>query len=396
MLKNNYLIKIIFIIILITMLILITGCSNNEGGLSQVSNYNVNFSVLDESDDPIEGAEVTLDGTSKTTDSNGVITFSKPDGDYDYNVTYTGYDTIYDTANVNGSDISIDVPMIKLVTKYNINFIVRDSKDNPIEDAIVSLEGEDDQKTDSNGMVTFSKEDGTYNYDITATGYEDINDNSLTVSGSDLTETINLLPTGYRGIYNWKDLDDIRNNLDANYILMNDLNLTTLGYADLASSSANEGKGWAPIGIPESAYNLEGSFTGEFDGNNKTIADLEINRPDSEEKFTGLFGYIHEGTVKNLKLINFNIIGYSRVGSIAGISDNSSIINSNLSGGSIVGVTCVGGLVGQNFDQTTISNSYATISVSGNTEYSNNRIGGLVGFNEDSFIEKSYSTGNVS
>jgi len=399
MLKNNYLTKIIFIIILITMLILITGCSNNEGGLSQVSNYNVNFSVLDESDDPIEGATVTLDGSSKTTDSNGVVTFNKPDGSYDYNVIATGYDPLDGTAIVNGEDVSLNESLSISINTYNVVFSITDTNGDPIEGVTVSLEGENDQTTNSNGMITFSKQDGTYSYDVTATEYVDITNNSLTVSGADLTETVSLLdapPAGYIGIYDWQDLDNIRNDVTADYILMNDLDSTTSGYDNLASDSANEGKGWAPIGIPVDAFNLEGSFTGEFDGNNKTIADLEINRPDSEEKYTGLFGYIHEGTVKNLKLINFNIIGYSRVGSIAGISDNSSIINSNLSGGSIVGVTCVGGLVGQNFDQTTISNSYATISVSGNTEYSNNRIGGLVGFNENSFIEKSYSAGNVS
>ena len=390
MLKNNYLIKIIFIIILITLSILITGCSNNEGGLSQVSNYNVNFSVLDESDDPIEGATVTLVGSSKTTDSNGVVTFSKPDGSYDYNVIATGYDPLDGTAIVNGEDVSLNESLSISINTYNVVFSITDTNGDPIEGVTVSLEGENAQTTDSNGMITFSKEDGTYNYDITATGYEDINDNSLTVSGADLTETINLLPTGYRGIYNWKDLDDIRNNLDANYILMNDLNLTTPGYGDLASSSANEGKGWAPIGIPESAYNLEGSFTGEFDGNNKTIADLEINRPDSEEMFTGLFGYIHEGTIKDLKSMNFNIIGYSHVGAIAGINDGGTILNSNISDGSIDGVSTVGGLVGHNFNANTTTNCYSKATVQGN-----NRIGGLVGYNESSGIKKCYATGNV-
>jgi len=406
MLKNNYLIKIIFIIILITMLILITGCSNNEGGLPQVSNYNVNYTVLDESDVPIEGAIVTLDGASKTTDSNGVVTFSASNRTYNYLVTADGYDDKTDTVIVDGNDTKVNITLVAqnpAVEEYTITFTVTDNNNNTVEGAEVSLDG-DFESTDSNGQVIFLKENGTYSYSVSKTGYVGVNDNdeingNVVVNDSDvpLNITLNLAPPeGFIGIYSWADLDAVRDDLTADYILMNDLDSTTSDYDILASGSANEGKGWAPIGIPVDAFNLEGSFTGEFDGNNKTIADFEINRPDSEEKYTGLFGYIHEGTVKNLKLINFNIIGYSRVGSIAGISDNSSIINSNLSGGSIVGVTCVGGLVGQNFDQTTISNSYATISVSGNTEYSNNRIGGLVGFNEDSFIEKSYSTGNVS
>src|SRR6056297_2706735 len=269
MLKNNYLIKIIFIIILITLSILITGCSNNEGGLSQVSNYNVNFSVLDESDDPIEGATVTLVGSSKTTDSNGVVTFSKPDGSYDYNVTFTGYESVYDTAIVDGNDVSIDVPMTILITTYNITFTIIDNSDNPINDAKITLEGED-KNTDGNGMATFNKKDGTYNYTVTATDYVDITNESITVDGSDLTKTVKLQdapPAGYIGIYNWEDLYDIREDLYGDYILMNDLDSTSSGYDTLASSSANNGKGWLPIG------DSTNKFEGKFDGNDFTISD---------------------------------------------------------------------------------------------------------------------------
>jgi len=51
-----------------------------------------------------------------------------------------------------------------------------------------------------------------------------------------------------QAIQTWYDLDAIRNNLNHNYVLMNDLNSTTDGYAELASPTANDGKGWQPIG----------------------------------------------------------------------------------------------------------------------------------------------------
>jgi hypothetical protein len=89
--------------------------------------------------------------------------------------------------------------------------------------------------------------------------------------------------------------------------------------------------------------------------------------------------------------MNFNIIGYSHVGAIAGINDGGNIVNSNISDGSINGVSTVGGLVGHNFNAITTSNCYSKATVQGN-----NRIGGLVGYNESSYIEKSYATGNVS
>src|SRR6056297_10649 len=179
MLKNNYLIKIIFIIILITMLILITGCSNNEGGLPQVSNYNVNYTVLDESDVPIEGAIVTLDGASKTTDSNGVVTFSASNRTYNYLVTADGYDDKTDTVIVDGNDTKVNITLVAqnpAVEEYTITFTVTDNNNNTVEGAEVSLDG-DFESTDSNGQVIFLKENGTYSYSVSKTGYVGVNDN---------------------------------------------------------------------------------------------------------------------------------------------------------------------------------------------------------------------------
>src|SRR6056297_1283090 len=326
MLKNNYLIKIIFIIILITLSILITGCSNNEGGLSQVSNYNVNFSVLDESDDPIEGATVTLDGSSKTTDSNGVVTFNKPDGSYDYNVIATGYDPLDGTAIVNGEDVSLNESLSISINTYNVVLSITDTNGDPIEGVTVSLEGENDQTTNSNGMITFSKQDGTYNYDVTATKYVDITNNSLTVSGADLTETVSMQdapPAGYIGIYDWEDLYKIRTGLDENYILMNDLDSSTLGYNDYASNIANDDKGWSPIG------NSTNKFRGTFDGNNFTISDLFINRPNDNN------------------ITNLDISGYAHVGGITGY--NLGKLDSNTTDVSISSKgSAVGGISGFN------------------------------------------------
>jgi hypothetical protein len=45
-------------------------------------------------------------------------------------------------------------------------------------------------------------------------------------------------------IWDWYDLDAIRYNLAGNYTLMNDLDSTTSGYTELASPTANGGKGW--------------------------------------------------------------------------------------------------------------------------------------------------------
>jgi hypothetical protein len=64
-------------------------------------------------------------------------------------------------------------------------------------------------------------------------------------------------------IRTWYDLNAIRFNLDGHHILMNDLDSTTAGYTNLASDTANQGKGWQPIG---SGIITLDEFTGSFDG----------------------------------------------------------------------------------------------------------------------------------
>ena len=65
-------------------------------------------------------------------------------------------------------------------------------------------------------------------------------------------------------IWDWYDLHAIRNDLGGDYILMNDLDSTTAGYTELASETANDGKGWEPIGTPDE--NSDEQFTGSFNG----------------------------------------------------------------------------------------------------------------------------------
>ena len=81
-------------------------------------------------------------------------------------------------------------------------------------------------------------------------------------------EHLTEVPEGYVGIYTIEDLYCVRNDLTANYILMNDI--------DLSSALANGGSwdigtGWQPIG--ESSTSSQ-SFKGVFEGNNYTINGL--------------------------------------------------------------------------------------------------------------------------
>ena len=128
-------------------------------------------------------------------------------------------------------------------------------------------------------------------------------------------------------------------------------------------------------------------FTGSFDGKKYDISGLNIKR--QSERYVGLFGAIDVGgEVKNVGVINVNMTGYNKVGSLVG--RNYGTVSNSYSTGNVTGeLYYVGGLVGSNYG--TVSNSYSTGNVTG-AGYA----GGLVGSNIYGKVSNSYSTGNVT
>jgi len=198
-----------------------------------------------------------------------------------------------------------------------------------------------------------------------------------------------LPPSRNLEIRDWYDLDDVRDNLAGNHTLMNDLDSTIPGYEELASPTANQGKGWEPIATFFPEWGFIG-FVGIFDGQGHEIRDLFINRPD--ENLVGLFHSVADtygaGVVKDIGVVNATVTGKDRVGGLVG--HNTGTVSNSSSTGSVTGTGWVGGLVGQNYHFGTVSDSYATGSVTG---YSS--VGGLVGENSNT-VSNSYSTGSVT
>jgi len=183
-------------------------------------------------------------------------------------------------------------------------------------------------------------------------------------------------------IHDWYDLDAVRDNLGGSYILANDLDSTTAGYEELASPTANLGKGWQPI-----MGNTDNKFTGSFDGQGYEIRDFYINRPN--EDFIGLFGFVdNEGVIQDIGVVNATVTGEVFVGGLVGFTRGT--VSNSYSANNVTGKGAVGGLVGWNIEGT-ISNSHATGSVTGVS-----RVGGLVGRNEDGTLSDSYSTGSAT
>ncbi len=187
-------------------------------------------------------------------------------------------------------------------------------------------------------------------------------------------------------IHTWYDLDAVRDDLDGGYILMKDLNSTTPGYEELADLTADEGKGWEPIGVyhPDEAVARTG-FTGTFDGQGHEIRDLFINRPDEDN--VGLFRYVDGGAIEDVGVTNVTVIGGDYVGAVSGSIRDCTVSKSHCSG-SVTGNDHVGGIGGD--ASCTLTDSHFTGSVTG-TQY----VGGLVGTNRDT-VSKSHFAGEVT
>jgi hypothetical protein len=177
-------------------------------------------------------------------------------------------------------------------------------------------------------------------------------------------------------ISNWTHLNNVRNHLSSHFILTANLDSSTDGYDIYASSTANGGSGWLPLGDDST------KFTGNFDGEKYTISDLYISGTDT----VGLFG-ISNGNIHDVSLIDIDIFGDSYVGAIVGINEGH--IEKSYSTGTVEGSEYVGGLVGFN-KLGSVLYSYSTCNIQSGMH----NLGGLVGRNTGS-INNSYSTGNV-
>jgi len=173
------------------------------------------------------------------------------------------------------------------------------------------------------------------------------------------------------------DLQNMRDNLEAHYVLVDDIDAS--GTVDW-----NNGSGFDPVG-----YDWDNRFTGSLDGQDHTITGLHINR--TNQDYVGLFGFVGEGgEISNIGLEDVNISGDWLVGGLVGQNWRGTVSDSYAEG-EVSGDVHVGGLVGRN--DGTVENSYAEGEVSGDDRY----VGGLVGENGvRGIVSNSYYKGNIS
>ncbi len=136
---------------------------------------------------------------------------------------------------------------------------------------------------------------------------------------------------------------------------------------------------WTPIGLGDAEISST-PFSGIYDGANFVIYNMYIDEAVVGNN-QGLFGYIVNGEIKNLRLDNAIVETSQRnSGLLAGKIDGTTIDNCYVSG-SIDGGDIVGAIVGEAANNSTISGSTNVAKVNGNV-----RIGGIAAYLKNSAI----------
>ncbi len=234
---------------------------------------------------------------------------------------------------------------------------------------------------------------------------------AIGISGSSFTGTQHIATYFSSNIYNHHDLQAMRNGLYRNYVLQNDINFSTMNDGVVVSNFKTVGTGDNP-------------FRGTLDGMGHSIVGLKINSP--EILYQGLFGIVIKNSAnaviaENLVLRDFKIMGGGYSAALVGwmiqgtIQDvrvevsnvSAGIISANGDHGDDHAGKHAGGLVGfagrslrtygpartlgAASPRVKILNTSSEIRVFG-VDY----VGGLVGRIEETFLEDSYATGDVS
>ena len=226
-------------------------------------------------------------------------------------------------------------------------------------------------------------------------------------------------------IANCQQLQNMNLHLDANYVLDSNINCaatatwnedpdhpgTYLGFAPIGGMNSH-----SCVGADEGGFICEmadedpeactmchgtwhsasnGTFTGNFNGNNHTIGYLYINHPESSE--IGFFGYVVGndagtlGEIKNVGLVEANVTGGTNTGILIGYLSKGAVSNC-YAAGTVHGGGAAGGLIG------ILSQTQNTTSChfSGNVTGTSSEVGGLIGGFFGTNLTNSYSTGTVN
>ena len=197
------------------------------------------------------------------------------------------------------------------------------------------------------------------------------------------------------------------------YELTGNIDIDTNGDGLHSSADAywNSGNGWESIGTDNPRAN---NFQGDFKGNGYEVQNLFINR--STGTYQGLFGGISATSrIESLGVTDASVSASSYVGALTAASrgeivacwSTGSVTSANETAGGLVGWTLssitssystasvtgeqhVGGLLGAAQGSVTVTNSYATGTITRETGSAHTTIGGLIGSGASASATASY------
>ncbi|MBO5560181.1 MAG: hypothetical protein J6A07_00860 [Firmicutes bacterium] len=147
-----------------------------------------------------------------------------------------------------------------------------------------------------------------------------------------------------------EQLNEIRNDMSANYILTADIDMSGYDNFEPIGTFVPLGSTGEEAETPTPDY----AFTGVFDGSGHTISNLTINKPGG---FTvGLFGCVSGGEVRNVNFTNAQVSASMMSGCCIGYLFDGSVKNVNLTDSTVngteseMGISMLGGIAGAGMD----------------------------------------------
>ena len=149
--------------------------------------FTITFNVVDEDAEPILDAVVTFAGAASPA---GTYTFERIRGTYTYSVSKTGYVASAGSVTIVDEDVQEDVVLDWV--RFTVTFNVKNSANDPIEGATITIEDHDPATTNAAGTAVMQMLNGSYSFSVSHDDYHS-HTGEFTVSGAPLSHNLTLI-----------------------------------------------------------------------------------------------------------------------------------------------------------------------------------------------------------
>ena len=353
---------------------------------------------------PKDAAITVKQGETIQPVSETANTWILPDGSYTYSAELFGYESKENVPfQVKGANLEIQ-DTLTAADKIAVTFHVTGAA----ADTAITITVWNSEKTvmtarEANPTV-YDLPAGSYTYTVEAKGYKKIKNQLLTVGAA--AQTVNVALTASDA---WEGDSVVPTKVGDVYQITSGAELK--GFADLVNGEEPGAKGilaknitlnepgdyaqkWTPMGASSSA-----AFTGDFDGNGKTITGLYM---DGEDAISGLFGYVGKtGSIHDLTIADASVkstkAGYGVNTALVAASNAGTISNVALKDSAVFGSGYIGGVAGTNSGTITgCANESAAVSHNATVYSSSSSAGGIVGSHSSGSILLSYNKAAIT